>query len=68
MVEHLLKKLEEVNKTIAVLQYDLNIEMQLKKDIEKQIYEECKHVIVRIKEEGDDRAHKECMICKQWIF
>lgn len=67
MMDHLLKRLDDINKTISVLKYDLKTEIKMKEDVEKQIYELCEHIPIRVKEEGDDRAHMECTICKQWI-
>jgi hypothetical protein len=52
---------------IDYLQEYLNKKIKQKKELENKIKKLCCHeVVMRVREEGDERSHTECVRCGKW--
>jgi prefoldin subunit 5 len=67
-VKELKNEIKEKNMKIALCQYEIASLQQQVDELTQTMYKVCGHEeMIRIKEEGDDRAHRECTICGKWV-
>ena len=67
MIETYEGMLITVTEYIDCLSMFLEDKVKQKQDFKAKIQEFCPHIqVLRIKEDGDDRAHTECLRCKKW--
>ena len=59
--------LMSVTSEIKCISELLSNKYKQKEELEKRIQNSCPHTrVVRIREDGDDRSHTECLRCKTW--